>query len=171
MDLSYHLTTGNSDLIDDVRSKGIITDSQLFVGLKSEEIAGILENAYEKEFETNQVIIKEGDPLKGLSIIIDGEASIQKKNNMTGKIVELKIRGKGESLGEMTLIDSGAASVTVRAKSDVKIAIINLKYLTTAFKENPRMRGDVAINIAKILSKRLRQATAYSAAKTGLKRY
>ncbi len=156
-------------MIDDVRSKGIISGSQLFTGLKSEEIAGILENAYEKEFEADQVIIKEGDPFKVLSIIIDGEASIQKKNNMTGKTVELKVRGEGESLGEMTLIDSGAASVTVRAKSDVKIAIINLEYLTTAFKENPRMRGDVALNIARILSKRLRQATAYAAAKTGIK--
>ena len=157
-------------MIDDAKSKGIVSGSQLFVGLKSEEINGILENTYEKEFEADEVIIKEGDPLKGLSIVIDGETSIQKKNNMTGKIVELKIRGKGESLGEMTLIDSGAASVTVRAKSDVKIAIIDLKYLTTAFKENPRMRGDIAINIARILSKRLRQATAYGAAKTGLKR-
>ncbi len=157
-------------MIDDIRSRRIISGSQLFIGLKSEEMAGILENAYEKEFEADQVIIKEGDPFKGLSIIIDGEASIQKKNNMTGKTVELKLRGEGESLGEMTLIDSGAASVTVRAKSDVKIAIINLEYLTTAFKENPRMRGDVALNIARILSKRLRQATAYAAAKTGLKR-
>ena len=158
-------------MIDDVRSKGIISGSQLFMGLKSKEIAGILENAHEKEFGRDQIIIKEGDPIKGLSIIIDGETSIQKKNNMTGKIVELKIRGRGESLGEMTLIDSGSASVTVRAKSVVKIAVIDLKYLTKAFKENPRMRGDIAINIARILSKRLRQATAYGAAKTGLKRY
>ena len=157
-------------MIDDVRSKGIISGSQLFMGLKSKEMAGILENAHEKEFKADQLIIKEGDPIKGLSIIIDGETSIQKKNNMTGKIVELKIRGRGESLGEMTLIDSGAASVTVRAKSDVKIAIIDLKYLTKAFNENPRMRGDIALNIARILSKRLRQATAYGAAKTGSKR-
>jgi len=72
------------------------------------------------------------------------------------------------SLGEMSLIDSGAGSVTVQAKSDAKIAVIDLEYLATVFSENPRMRGDIAINIAKILSKRLRQATEYAAAKTGL---
>lgn len=68
----------------------------------------------------------------------------------------------------MSLIDSGAGSVTVQAKSDAKIAVIDLEYLATVFSENPRMRGDIAINIAKILSKRLRQATEYAAAKTGL---
>ena len=155
-------------MIDDVKSKRIISESQLFIGLKSEEITGILRNASEKVFEAGQIIIKEGDPLKGLSIIIDGETSIQKKNNMTGKTIELKVRGVGESLGEMSLIDSGAGSVTVQAKSDAKIAVIDLEYLATVFSENPRMRGDIAINIAKILSKRLRQATEYAAAKTGL---
>lgn len=157
-------------MINDVKCKRIISGSQLFIGIKSEEIAGILENASEKEFEAGQFIIKEGDPVKELSIIIDGETSIQKKNNMTGKTIELKVRGLGESLGEMSLIDSGAGSVTVQAKSDAKIAVIDLEYLARVFKENPRMRGDIAINIAKILSKRLRQATEYAAAKTGLTR-
>ena len=155
-------------MIDDVKSKRIISGSQLFAGLNSKEIAGILKNAYEKKFEAGNIIIKEGDPIKGLSIIIEGETSIQKKNNMTGKTIELKVRGVGESLGEMTLIDSGAGSVTVLAKSDAKIAIINLVYLSDVFEKNPRMRGDIAINIARILSKRLRQATEYAAAKTGL---
>ena len=155
-------------MIDEVKTKKIISRSQLFTGLNSEEIAGILENAYVRDFEAGQLIIKEGDPVRGLSIIIDGETSIQKKNKMTGKTIELKVRGVGESLGEMTLIDLGVGSVTVRAKSDAKIAVIDLEYLTTAFEKNPRMRGDVAINIAKILSNRLRQATEYAAAKTGL---
>ncbi|MCH7887183.1 MAG: cyclic nucleotide-binding domain-containing protein [Candidatus Marinimicrobia bacterium] len=107
------------------------------------------------EFKAGDLIIEEGDPFNGLSIIIDGETSIQKKNNMTGKTIELKIRGEGESLGEMALIDSKVRSVTVRAKSDVKIAIINLEYLASVFEEDPRIRADVAINITKILSKRL----------------
>ena len=155
-------------MIDDVKCKKIISGSQLFSGLNSHEMDGILKNAYEQKFEPGDIIIREGDPIKGLSIILEGETSIQKKNNMTGKTIELKVRGVGESLGEMTLIDSGAGSVTVLAKSDAKIAIIDLVYLSDVFEKNPRMRGDIAINIARILSKRLRQATEYAAAKTVL---
>ena len=152
-------------MIDELTSE-IISGSKLFIGLKPDEMNGILENTYETEYKAGDLIIKEGDPIKGLSIIIEGETSIQKKNNMTGKTIELKIRGVGESLGEMTLIDSDSRSVTVRAKSDVKVAVISLEYLASVFEEDQRIRADVAFNIAKILSKRLREATEYAASKT-----
>ncbi len=152
------------DLITD-ESREIISRSQLFISLKSEVIAGILENAYEMEFKAGQLFIKEGDPLKGLCIILDGEASIEKINSVTGEAIELQTRSVGESLGEMTLIDQDTRSVSVRAKSDVKIAVINLEYMSSIFDEDPTTLATVAINIARILSNRLRESDEISASK------
>ena len=135
----------------------IISRSPLFIGLKPEVIAGIIENAYEMDFEAGHFIIEEGDPLLGLCIIIDGETSIEKKNNATGETTELHTRGVGESLGEMTLIDLGTRSMSVRAKSNIKIAVINLEYLSSLFDEDPKTLATVAVNIARILSRRLRE--------------
>ena len=149
----------------DEKSREIISRSHLIVGLKSEVIEGIVENAYELEIKAGHLIIKEGDPLKGLFIIIEGEASIEKINDATGETTELHSRGIGESLGEMTLIDLGTRSVTVRAKSDVKIAVIDLEYMSTLFDKNPRTLATVAINIARILSNRLRESDEDSAGK------
>ena len=152
------------DLITD-ESREIISRSQLFISLKSEVIAGILENAYEMEFKAGQLFIKEGDPLKGVCIVLDGEASIEKINSVTGEAIELQTRSVGESLGEMTLIDQDTRSVSVRAKSDVKIAVINLEYMSSIFDEDPKTLATVAINIARILSNRLRESDEISASK------
>ena len=131
----------------------IISRAPLFKGLHPEVISGIVENANERQFATGQLIIQEGDSLKELYIIIEGEASIE--NNMGDKLFTRRV---GESLGEMTLIDLGTRSVSVRAKTNVKIAEINLEYLSSLFDEYPKTLTTVAINIARILSNRLRES-------------
>ena len=131
----------------------IITSSPLFKGLHPEVISGIVENAKERNFTTGQLIIQEGDSLKGLCIIIEGKASIE--NNMGDNLFT---RGVGESLGEMTLIDLGARSATVKAKTDVKIAEIDLEYMSSLFDKDSKLLATVAINIARILSNRLRES-------------
>ena len=73
------LTKGSAVLIDN-KSKEVISNSQLFLGLTSEVLEGIMENSSEMEYEEGQLIIKEGDTIKGLYIIVEGETSIQKKN-------------------------------------------------------------------------------------------
>ena len=131
----------------------IITRSPLFKGLHPEVISGIVENAKERNFTAGQLIIQEGDSLTGLCIIIDGKASIE--NNMGETLFT---RGVGESLGEMTLIDLGARSATVKAKTDVKIAEIDLEYMSSLFYKDSKLLATVAINIARILSNRLRES-------------
>ncbi|MCH8272010.1 MAG: cyclic nucleotide-binding domain-containing protein [Candidatus Marinimicrobia bacterium] len=130
-----------------------ISRAPLFKGLHPEVISGIVENANERQFTTGQLIIQKGDSLKELYIIIEGEVSIEKNSGE-----ELFTRSVGESLGEMTLIDLGTRSVSVRAKSDVNIAVIDLEYLTTLFDNNPKILTTIAINIARILSNRLRES-------------
>jgi len=132
----------------------IITSAPLFKGLHPEVISGIVENANERQFTKGRLIIQEGDSLKGLYIIIEGEASIE--NNMGEKLFT---RGVGDSLGEMTLIDLGNRSVSVRANSDVKIAEIDLEYMSSLFDKDSKILATVAINIARILSNRLREST------------
>ena len=131
----------------------IISSAPLFKGLQSEVISGIVENANERQFTTGQIIIRQGASSKGLYIIIEGEASIEDKRGD-----KLFTRGVGESLGEMTLIDLGTRSVSVRAITDVKIAEINLGYMSSLFDEYPKTLTTVAINIARILSDRLRES-------------
>ena len=131
----------------------IISSEPLLKGLQSEVIYGIIENANERQFTTGQLITQEGDSLKGLYIIIEGETSVE--NNKGDKLFTL---GVGESLGEMTLIDLGTRSVSVRAITDVKNAVINLEYMASIFDKDPKTLTTVAINIARILSKRLRES-------------
>jgi len=135
------------------KSREIISGSKILKGLNPEVISGIVENANERHFTTGQLIIKEGDSLKGLYIIIEGEASIENKRGE-----KLFTREVGDSLGEMTLIDLGARSATVKANTDVKIAEIDLEYMSSLFDKDSKLLATVAINIARILSNRLRES-------------
>ena len=135
------------------KSREIISGSKIFTELTSEVLFRIIENTHEKDFKIGQLIIQEGESLTGLYIIIEGKASIE--NNFGG---ESFTRGIGDTLGEMTLIDFGKRTVSVRAKTDVKIAEINLDYMLSLFDEDPKTLATVAINVARILSERLREA-------------
>ena len=130
-----------------------ISRAPLFKGLHPEVVSGIVENANERQFTAGQLIIQEGDSLKELYIIIEGIVSIEKNSGD-----ELFTRGVGESLGEMTLIDLGTRSVSVRAKSDVNLLVISLEDMSSLFDETPHVLTTIAINIARILSKRLRES-------------
>ena len=127
----------------------IISSAPLFKELHPEAISGIVENANERQFTRGQLIIRQGDSLKGLYIIIEGETSIEDK-----KGAKLFSRGPCDSLGEMTLIDLGPRSISVRAITDVKIAEINLEYMSSLFDEYPKKLTTGAINIARRLSNR-----------------
>ena len=90
------------------KSREIISGSKIFKGLTPNVLLGITENSYEIELKAGHLIIKEGDELKGLCIIVHGETFIEKNSRE-----ELFTRGVGESLGEMTLIDLRGMLLTV----------------------------------------------------------
>ena len=131
----------------------IISSAPLFKGLHPKVISGIVENANERQFTPGQLIIQAGDSLKGLYIIIEGEVAIEDK-----KGEKLFTRAAGDSLGEMSLIDLGTRSANVRAITDVKIAEIDLEYMSSLFDKDSKILATVAINVARILSNRLRES-------------
>jgi len=136
----------------DDKSREIISGSQLFIGLMPEVISGILENTKEKVFETGRLICQAGDSLDAFYIIIEGKATIE--NNFGEEIFTRRV---GDTLGELTMIDSGSRAVTVKASTDVKIAEINLNYMLSLFDKDPKILTTVAINIARIFGERLQK--------------
>ena len=136
----------------------IVASSPLFNGLNSESISDILESSQEISFESGQLIMREGDRFGNLYIITEGEVQIEKEDTESGEVKVLHTRKVGASLGEMSLIDMNNRSATVRAKTSVKAISIKSELMSTLFDQDPKILTLMAINIAKILSERLREA-------------
>jgi CRP/FNR family cyclic AMP-dependent transcriptional regulator len=107
-----------------------------------------------RELEKNTVIYKQGS--KGLSVcfVVDGELSVVRKSD-EGDAVLAKI-GKGQSIGEMAIIDGLARSADVVAISDSAVLILKRADFESMVSEYPEIGVKVLTSLAKQLSRTLR---------------
>jgi CRP/FNR family cyclic AMP-dependent transcriptional regulator len=107
-----------------------------------------------RELEKNTVIYKQGS--RGLSVcfVVDGELSVVKTSG-EGDAVLAKI-GKGESIGEMAIIDGLARSADVVAISDSAVLILKRADFESMVSEHPEIGVKLLTSLAKQLSRILR---------------
>ena len=129
---------------------------QLFSGLNGEELAAVTTLCQEKKLQPGDVITRQGDPSSELFIITSGlvEVSVSGVGAVERVVVNL---GTGQSIGEMTLVDEGTRSATVRATSQPTVVqVIRKQDFDRLCRENTRIGFIVMRNIAADLSFRLR---------------
>ena len=87
------------------------------------------------------------------------DSTRQKVTNLAGsnKLYDLY---QGDVLGEMSLIDVEPASATVNAISEVGVWSLDRLELNATLSENMEAWNTILANIARILSRRLRDTTA-----------
>lgn len=139
-------------------SKEVVANSPLFKGLNSNQISTLSETAKELTFDSGQIIMKEGERSGDIYVIVDGEVQIEKKYKDSEEAKVIHTRKEGDTLGEMSLIDMQKRSATVRATSAVKVVVLDNEEMSTLFDQAPGILATMAINIARTLSERLREA-------------
>jgi len=104
----------------------------LFAKLSRKQIGGLRRLLQCHYFEEGDILVKEGAINRNrLFIIVEGEVSLCKKgfSPLAHEPLEyeLETRGKGKIFGAMSVLDGKPVAVTVRAKTPVTIAVLNLK--------------------------------------------
>ena len=128
----------------------ILKGVNIFSGLTSEEVFQIAQIAIEERYLAEEVIFREGDVGDSMFIIIDGSVSVYNQKKV---ITTLE---KGECFGEMTLLDRGPRSSSIRTVTDTAVLKINEESFYALVSGNI----EIIKGIVKILSKRLRQSIA-----------
>jgi PAS domain S-box-containing protein len=105
---------------------------------------------YLTTFGTGEMMLVEGDDSQDLYILVSGELDVLKGNKKMWEIAE-----PGSIFGEMSFLMGTKRTATVKAKNDVEAICIPKKQVTTFLNEFP----DVARDIAKLLAKRLGEAS------------
>lgn len=137
--------------------------SELFSGLTDEQVEKVASLREQVEYQAGDVIVREGD--SGDSVYILGEGMVEVlvssgsipdvpgPPRMTS-IVEL---GPGQSFGEMSLLDQGDRSATIRCVRDgTTVHAIPRESLLALCERDPRIGYVVMRNIASDLSFKLR---------------
>ena len=136
--------------------KQLLKGVMLFAGLADDELDRIVALCDQREFGRGDVLAQEGQPGSEFYIVTEGfvEVSISGGAEDSRVVVNL---GKGQIIGEMSLVDSGPRSATVRAISDPTVVqVIGQAEFQALCESNTGIGYRVMKDIAADLSFKLR---------------
>jgi len=135
----------------------VLSGSPLFDMLSNQELEFVADLSRPRKFQAGQVIFEEGELGDSLFVIVQGEVEVARRDPKGAPRV-LATLGQPEFFGEMSLIDKEYRSATVKAKTDCELLHLSAENLTTFRKHHRDGFTFVVINIARVLSARLREA-------------
>jgi len=137
----------------------VLQKSKLFENLLPDELDMLAELCQIKEFKGGEIVFHEGEVGNTLYVIVKGEVEVLRKDR-SGNLKQLTSLKEPDFFGEMSLIDKELRSATIRAMTETTLLVLtneNLHSFAKVFKNGFTM---VAINIARVLSIRLRETNA-----------
>jgi len=136
--------------------KRLFRSVELFEGLTEDELDQILSLCHEKVYEKGEMLTVEGDVGEELYIIIKGVVEVIRENGNESQRVVVNL-GAGQLIGEMSLVDRGLRSASVRSIQEPTIVqIIRNHDFHKLCKQNNRIGFLVMLNLAADLSFKLR---------------
>jgi CRP/FNR family cyclic AMP-dependent transcriptional regulator len=135
----------------------VLSSSPLFEMLSNQELEYIADLTRPKRFSAGQTIFEEGELGDSLYLIAQGEVEVVRRD-AAGQPKVIATLGPNQFFGEMSLIDKEYRSATVRAKADAELMHLTAENLTAFRKQFRDGFTFVVINIARVISSRLREA-------------
>ncbi len=135
----------------------ILSTSELFKRLTIDDLKKLYRYCQKVEFKETVTLIKEGQIVSVLYIIIKGQAEVLlPEQNKRLQTVKLAIKNVGGFFGEYSLIDSKPSSASVIATQPGELVKITKLDLDTVLKTNDRIAKTIYLNILRVLIRRLR---------------
>lgn len=111
------------------------------------------------EVMPGEVVFKEGDNGDYFCFLADGVLEVFKSNEK-GENVLLTTLKRGNSLGEMAVIENSPRSATVIARTEATLVTLTNKAFNDILKTHPLMGIKILKGIARLLSQNLRYTSA-----------
>ena len=129
----------------------VLANVSLFKGLDKKDLRRIAKAAKVVRYDAGHVIIEEGSGgIGGMGVVLKGRCVISKAGQDVAEVMP------GQVFGEMSLVDDRPRSATVTAAEPTEAAEISAWEFRARIRENP----EIAINLLKTMSLRLRESGA-----------
>jgi CRP-like cAMP-binding protein len=100
----------------------ILARTPVFAGLPRRLLGRLAVRLFEKSYAPGEVIFREGDPGKGLFVVLDGEVEIIQETKEGER--RIATFGPSTAFGELALIDDLPRSATARASLPSRLLIL-----------------------------------------------
>jgi CRP-like cAMP-binding protein len=138
--------------------------SRLFEGLLPEEIEMLAELCQARALPAGEAAFEQGDEGDFLCLLVEGVVDVTRARPDGSSLTIARLEAP-EFFGEMALIDKAPRSATVRALTDAALLCLSGKNLQSFARVYRNAFTLVVINIARVLSARLRKADEQLAAR------
>ena len=133
-----------------VSSPDALRTVPLFQGMTEGSIDSIGGLARPAEFESGDVLVREGDPGDSFIILVSGRAVVDQGGR------RIREMGAGEFLGEISLIDHGPRTATVTALEPIEALAVGADDFGRLMEDYPAVR----LAILTALTQRIRRQAA-----------
>lgn len=128
-----------------------------FQELTDDEVERIMKDARHVEFEDGETIIREGDDLGRIMVVLEGSVRVVRLKQGEKEKELAEPLGPGDTLGEMSFIDGLGASATLIAKGHVKVRAVDHELVEEIVADSPGFRERLYHSVLFTVIQRLRQ--------------
>jgi CRP-like cAMP-binding protein len=132
---------------------GRLAQVPIFAGLDEAHLVALASVCRRRTIRAEETLFYEGDPGHTLFVILAGQVKIQ-RITPSGKVVVLALRGPGEHVGEMALLDGEPRSADAVTAEPCEVLILERGELMRCLREQPQ----IALNMLASMARRLREA-------------
>lgn len=136
----------------------MITDLRnvpILAGLDESSLSLLIQRSRKRVFEPGAIILREGEVGREFYLVTNGRVSVVKQGPH-GR-VELAKLGVGESFGEMSILDNQPRTATILADKVTELLCVPISVFHDLWEVAPRQFGNLILNIARELTRRLRR--------------
>ena len=129
----------------------------LFAGIQENGLHLLAQDLTRREYPKRATIFWQGDTSQTMYVIQDGEVLIY-RSSLSGETTSIDIFTRGDVIGEFAALDSMPRSATAEAVSRCALLEMRADRLLQRMREMP----DLAINMCRLLSSKLRWTAGYA---------
>ena len=125
----------------------------LFDGLSRKELTQLARVSEDLEVEPGTVLCKEGETGQQFFVIVDGKVKVTRKGR------RIAVRGDGDFVGEIALLEDIPRTATVTAETPLRLFVLTRKDFRHLLDTSPRVEGKVMRALARRLAEASRDPT------------
>ena len=142
--------------METLAKRAILAESPLFDNLLTTELTMLADLFTFKTYSAGEVVFDEGNVGDSMYVIAEGSVEVLRKNP-AGELQPIAVLQAPQFFGEMSLIDKEYRSATVRANEGAKLLQLTNENLHVFARNYRNGFTWVVVNIARVLSTRLRE--------------
>ncbi len=133
----------------------MIAGANMFSSLPTEDVQSLADYLQGYRIASGTIVFRETDPGSFMFLLIRGEMELYKANT-EGHVQDLVNVVRGNTVGEMSIIDQQARSATCIAREDSLVLVLSRQNFETILHKHPELAVQLLLRLAKLLSQRLR---------------